>query len=368
MNSLFKAGLLDHLLDPVISTDSKFHIKGWNRAAEQVYGWQASEVMGQQLPNVLSTRYTHVSREEMLQTFQEAGEWRGEVEQQTKSGKWLPVLSSVVILKGEQDESVGVVAVNRVIHDLKETQLELEARVKDRTAQLEAAVRELETFSYSVSHDLRAPLRSVSGFARILQDDFDLPDNVQPLLRRIIASAHHMGELIDGLLAFSRLNKLSLNKSAVDAAAVARSAFQSLEGVPRNDRLNLSIEPMPNCCADVLLLERVYANLLSNALKFTRREAQACISVGCLEGDEPVYFVRDNGVGFDMTYVDKLFGVFQQLHSKKDFEGTGVGLATVQRIVHRHGGRVWADSQKGEGTSFYFTFPQERSGDETTYV
>jgi len=368
LNSLFEAGLLDHLLDPVIATDATFQIKGWNRAAERVYGWQLAEVLDKQVSVVLPTKYVHAARKEVLHAFQTVGEWHGEVMQQSKAGDWLPILSSVTILKNEVDETVGTVAVNRAIHSIKETQLELEARVKDRTAQLEAAVRELEAFSYSVSHDLRAPLRSVSGFTRILQDDFDLPIEVKPLLERIIASAHHMGELIDGLLAFSRLNKLSVNKVAVDAAAVARSAFQSLEATPRNDRLNLSIESMPNCCADARLLERIYANLLSNALKFTRQETQACITVGCLEGDEPVYFVRDNGVGFDMVYADKLFGVFQQLHSKKDFEGTGVGLATVQRIVHRHGGRVWANSQKGEGTSFYFTLPHERSGHEATYV
>jgi len=234
----------------------------------------------------------------------------------------------------------------------------LEQRVAERTAQLEAANRELEAFSYSVSHDLRAPLRAVNGFARILLDEYaqHLPEAAQHYLRLVVDSAQHMGQLIDDLLAFARLSRQPLTRQAVAPADLVRQVLEDLRPVPAARRLDVRIGALPPCQADPALLKQVWVNLLANALKFTSRRDVAVIEVGGHEeAGVSVYWVRDNGVGFDMAYADKLFGVFQRLHRADEYDGTGVGLALVQRIIQRHGGRIWAEAAVDQGATFFFT-------------
>jgi PAS domain S-box-containing protein len=235
---------------------------------------------------------------------------------------------------------------------------ELEQRVIDRTAQLEAANRELEAFSYSVSHDLRTPLRAVDGFSRAVVEDFGpaLPDEGKRQLQVICDSAQHMGELIDDLLAFSRMSRQPLSKRTVITEELVRAVLVDLNVEPANREAQIRIGSLPSCEGDPSLLKQVWINLISNALKYSRKRDQAVIEIGCVrEKGEDVFFVRDNGTGFNMRYADKLFGVFQRLHRAEDYEGTGVGLAIVQRIVHRHGGRVWADAVVDRGATFHFT-------------
>jgi signal transduction histidine kinase len=240
-----------------------------------------------------------------------------------------------------------------------EKEAELEQRIADRTAQLEAANRELEAFSYSVSHDLRSPLRAMEGFSRILLEDYapHLTSDAARYLQIIRASTQQMERLIDDLLTFSRRSRQPLTKQPLATAELVHQALQSSSSEQEGRRVEISIGELPACQGDPALLRQVWINLLSNALKFTRGQNVARIEIGCLtqEGGAPVYFVKDNGVGFDMQYAGKLFGVFQRLHSAEEFEGTGVGLAIVQRIIHRHGGRVWADSRLGVGSTFCFT-------------
>ncbi|MFA6544183.1 MAG: ATP-binding protein [Limisphaerales bacterium] len=237
---------------------------------------------------------------------------------------------------------------------------ELEQRVRDRTVQLETANKELEAFSYSVSHDLRAPLRAIHGFARILQEDYAprLDAEGRRLLDVISVEAVRMGRLIDELLKFSRLNSQPLQKEMVSHQALASEALEQLAAVRSGRRIEMAVGDLPASPCDPALLLQVWVNLLSNALKYTGPRAVAEIVIGGRqEGDDAVYFVKDNGVGFDMKYADKLFGVFQRLHTSAEFEGVGVGLALVQRIVHRHGGRVWAEGRVDEGATFYFSLP-----------
>jgi light-regulated signal transduction histidine kinase (bacteriophytochrome) len=243
------------------------------------------------------------------------------------------------------------------IRDITERK-RFERELQEKNTALEAANRELEAFSYSISHDLRAPLRAMGGFARVLERQFagQLPPEAQQAVQRIRDNATKMGQLIDGLLEFSRLNSSPIRKTKVSPAGIARAVFEELRPEVVHRSMEMDIAELPDCEADAKLLKQVFANLLSNALKYTRGRDPAVIKIGCQKKNpETVYFIQDNGTGFDMQYAGKLFGVFQRLHSADEFDGTGVGLAIVQRIIHRHGGRVWAEAQLDRGATFYFT-------------
>jgi PAS domain S-box-containing protein len=247
--------------------------------------------------------------------------------------------------------------------EIRELNANLENRVVERTAELEAANKELEAFSYSVSHDLRAPLRAVNGYSQAVLEDYgeQLPEEGRRDLQTIRDGAQRMGVLIDDLLKFSRLSRTPLNMQPVNTGNLIGNVLESLSSQRQGRQIDIRIGELPECQGDASLLNQVWANLISNALKYTRRRDAAVIEIGCkLEHDENVYFVRDNGAGFNMRYVDKLFGVFQRLHRADEYEGTGVGLAIVQRIIHRHGGRIWADAVVNQGATFNFTL-QERA-------
>lgn len=240
----------------------------------------------------------------------------------------------------------------------------LELRVRDRTAELEAANKELEAFSYSISHDLRAPLRAIDGFGQILWEILkgQVPEDTLRYLVVIRENAQQMGRLIDDLLAFSRLGRQVINPSLVVPRQLVEHVLETLEPERAGRNIDLKLGELPPCQGDPILLQQVWVNLLSNALKFTRGKNPASVEIGATEtGDEIIYFVKDNGAGFDMRYANKLFGVFQRLHRAEEFEGTGVGLAIVQRIVRRHGGRAWAKSAPGKGATFYFALPQRQT-------
>jgi two-component system sensor histidine kinase/response regulator len=236
----------------------------------------------------------------------------------------------------------------------------LARRVAERTAELEAANKELDSFSHSVSHDLRAPLRHIDGFARILAENFSgsMPPEALRHLKVITDGVDKMRQLIEDLLRFSRLGRQPLSLRPVEPVAMARQAFDEMTRENPGRRIDFRIGEAPSCMADPALLRQVFANLFSNAFKFTRGRAVAEIEFSSRrEGGETVYYIRDNGTGFDMNHVDKIFGVFQRLHSAEEFEGTGVGLSLVQRIVQRHGGRIWAQAAVGQGATFSFTLP-----------
>ena len=235
---------------------------------------------------------------------------------------------------------------------------DLEQRVGERTAQLEAANKELESFSYSVSHDLRAPLRAINGFAGIVLEDYgvSLPEAARAHLERIRRGGQRMGALIDDLLILARLNRTTLRPQPVDMSELARESLDELEGQWAGREVEIRLDPLPPAQGDPGLLKQVWVNLLSNAVKYTRGRTPALIEVSAqADGDRLIYQIKDNGTGFDMKYAHKLFGVFQRLHRDDQFEGTGVGLAIVQRIVHRHGGQIWAEAAVDRGARFCFT-------------
>jgi light-regulated signal transduction histidine kinase (bacteriophytochrome) len=239
---------------------------------------------------------------------------------------------------------------------------ELEHRVEERTRKLKEANKELEAFSYSVSHDLRAPLRAIDGFSRILLEEYrgKFDEDGKRVLDIIRSNTQNMGRLIDDLLAFSRLSRKQMEASPVDMHGLAGDVFQQLQLGFTDQEVQFNLSPLPPTEGDPALIRQVFVNLLSNAAKYSRPRTQSVIDVsGYCENGDCVYYVKDNGVGFDMAYAKKLFGVFQRLHSVEEFEGTGVGLAIVQRIIHRHGGRVWAEGKVDEGATFFFSLPRE---------
>ena len=238
--------------------------------------------------------------------------------------------------------------------------LNLLARLNDSNKHLEAANKELESFAYSVSHDLRAPLRAIDGFSHVLQEDYGdkLDAEAQRLIQVIREGVGKMACLIEDILAFSRASRREMAASDIDMTGLVEATLSDLAPAMVGRTIGLKVAALPPTRGDREMMQRVWMNLLDNAIKFTGHKENALIEIGSYQEEEStVYFVKDNGAGFDMSYVDKLFGVFQRLHAPEDFPGTGAGLAIVKRIVGRHGGRVWAEGKVGEGATFYFALP-----------
>jgi light-regulated signal transduction histidine kinase (bacteriophytochrome) len=243
---------------------------------------------------------------------------------------------------------------------IRNAQYGLEEKVRLRTAQLETANKELEAFSYSVSHDLRAPLRIISGYSTLLNEDYGatLDADGKRMLAAVISNAAMMGQLIDDLISFSRMERKELIALSVDMRQLAESCVKELLQNGQETKYRVQVGDLPPCRGDSSMLKQVWLNLVGNAIKYSSKQANPFIEIGAEKrGGMQVYFVRDNGVGFDMQYAHKLFGVFQRLHRQDEFEGTGVGLALVKRIIDKHNGQVWGEAVPGKGATFYFSLP-----------
>ncbi|HXG14674.1 MAG TPA: PAS domain S-box protein [Calidithermus sp.] len=356
-------GLLEMAPDGIVIVDQQGRITLANTQAQKMFGYTAEELVGQPVELLVPEplRSAHAGHRAAYQA-QPRTRPMGvglELAGRRKDGSQFPV--EISLSPVETEDGRLVISVVRDITERRRAEARIRALNEDlarRYAELEAANRELEAFSYSVSHDLRAPLRAIDGFSQALLEDCEpvLDERGRDHLRRIRAATRRMGELIDDLLALARVTRQEMRRERVDLSAVARSVVAQLRRAEPTRRVEVVIAEGLAAEGDPHLLRLVLENLLGNAWKFTAREPEARIEFGALdEGGRPAFFVRDNGVGFDMAYAHKLFGPFQRLHPTSEFPGTGIGLATVQRVVARHGGRVWAVGEEGKGATFFFT-------------
>lgn len=348
--------VLESTPDAMLLVDAAGKIVLLNRQAEALFGYPRQELLGRPVEILLPHRYRHAHVDHRAH-YAEHPHTRAmgaglDLYGLRRDGSEFPVEISLSPI--ETGESTLVMSAIRDVSDRKR----FERQLQEKNRALEIAYQELEAFSYSISHDLRAPVRAMRGFARMLAEELprDISKDAQHCLERIENSAERMSQLIDGLLSLARLARQPLAKSWINPTLVAQEVMKELCAELKDRAVDIQIETMPFCEADATLLHQIYVNLLSNALKYTRTRNPAVIRVSALSVDgNCVYRIEDNGTGFDMRHASKLFRVFQRLHHAAEFEGIGVGLALVQQIVQRHGGRIWAEARPRRGATFSFT-------------
>jgi PAS domain S-box-containing protein len=366
-----QANLLNLTHDTIFVRDMNDIITYWNRGAQELYGWSAEEAIGKRSVDLLKPIFPQQNEEptdraDAIHTvLLRIGRWDGELRHIKADGAEVALSSRWSLQRDERGNPVAVLETNNDITERKRWENEIRSmnqQLAKRSTELEATNKELEAFAYSVSHDLRAPLRHMVGYTELLQKHLGptMDDKASRYMTMILEAAQKMGGLVDDLLAFSRIGRAETRETMVSMDQLVKEVQREVLHETEGRNLTWKVGALPDLHGDRSMLKLVLVNLVSNALKFTRTRPAPEIEIGSSDqqSDGVVVFVKDNGVGFDMKYVNKLFGVFQRLHRADEFEGTGIGLATVQRIVHRHGGRVWAEGQVGDGATFYLSLPK----------
>ena len=362
------AAIISSSDDAIISKTLDGIITSWNHGAERIYGYTAVEMVGRPLAILIPPGRAN-EEPAILQRIREGGVIdHYETVRVAKDGRMIDVSVTISPIRDGEGHIIGASKIARDITERKRAEArlrhlneDLERRVLERTAELQATTDELEAFSYSISHDLRAPLRSIQSFTELLQQDClaELGEVGRGYVDRIIQAAQRMDQLTRDILSFAQSGRVALSSAPVDMNALVAATVKELEPETKGRRIAWRIADLPAVRGDAGLLRQVWANLLSNALKYTRKRESAAITVtGAATPEGLLFTVADNGVGFDMAYVGKLFEIFERLHPDQ-FEGTGVGLAHVRRIVERHGGRIWAEGKPGAGATFSFLLPTQ---------
>jgi PAS domain S-box-containing protein len=354
-------------LDAAFLTTPDGKILSANHAACRMFGYSEDEFC--KLVRKVIVDNTDPHFQELLDERERTGKAIGQLTCIRKNGEHFPAeVSSTIFVDANNQKKTSMILRDITQRKKAEDEInmlneELEQKVAERTKELEAANKEMEAFSYSVSHDLRSPLRAMDGYSTILMEDYSalLDTEGKRLLHAIASNATRMGNLIDDLLAFSRVSRQELRLVKIDMHALANTVYQEIATESDKKKTEFLLHNIHDSFGDPAMLRQVWVNLLGNALKFSSKKSKCFIEAGNkIEGEECIYFVKDNGAGFNMEYADKLYGVFKRLHTSKDFEGTGIGLSIIQRIIHRHGGRVWAEGKVNEGATFYFALPLKR--------
>jgi len=355
--------------DAIIGKDLQQHILTWNPGAEKMFGYTAEEVIGRTVEFLIPPEY-RAQEQEAFTIVSRGKPAHMETVRVRKDGRLFQISLSVSPIRNSEGRIIGGSFISRDITRQKEAEAELlklkedlEHRVHERTSELEAANKEMEAFSYSVAHDLRAPLRHIDAYAQVLKGDFAeaLNPEMQKYLDRISNSSRNLGRLVDDLLNLAKVGRQDVVRQRTELRRVVDEVIEELKEDIGTRKVEWRIDTLPTLEADSGLVKQVYANLIGNAVKYSRKRDVGIIEVGTKEdGGETVLYVRDNGVGFNMKYAHKLFGVFQRLHRPEDFEGTGIGLATAARIVQKHGGRIWAEAEPDKGATFFFTLGRQK--------
>ena len=365
--------VMNSAMTAVIVIDANGFVSEWNTHAEKIFGWTREEAIGQELAELIVPPLYRENHRKGLHHFLKTGDGPVlnklvEISAIRRDGSEFPVELTISPLKSRNVTAfcgfiTDITQRKRAEEEIQSLNQRLEQKVEERTNELLVANKELEAFSYSISHDLRAPLRSIHGYMNIFSEDYadKLDDEAKRLMNIILSNAKKMGQLIDDLLAFAKLGRKDLDMAIVPMKYMVTTIYDELSKMEGHRQIEIRLSDLPDVKADSATIKQVWANLISNAIKYSKNVEKAIIEIGAEENENIVtYYVKDNGAGFDMRYYDKLFGVFQRLHSSREFEGTGVGLAIVQRIVARHGGKVWATAQPNEGATFYFSLARKK--------
>jgi PAS domain S-box-containing protein len=358
------AAIVNNSYDAIVSKDLKGIITSWNAAAEKIFGYIAQEMVGQPIVRLFPPNRHDEERAILNEILIGNRISHFATERLKKNGESFPVSVTVSPMMDAKGNIVGISNIIRDISTQKATEkkiLNLAESLQKRQAELEKANKELDAFSYTISHDLRAPLRHINGYAGMLKKVIgdQLDPKAERYLKTITEASAEMGQLIDGLLNFSRISRANLKREPIQSDKLVRQVIAGMELDYRGRNIIWKISNLPSANGDPALIKQVWVNLISNAVKYTRQRNPAVIEIGCTVAADrkAVFYVRDNGVGFDMKFSKKIFGVFERLHRQEEFEGLGIGLANAQRILARHGGLIWAESAPDQGALFSFTFP-----------
>ncbi|MDP8211092.1 MAG: PAS domain S-box protein [Candidatus Stygibacter australis] len=374
----YQANLLANVSESIFATDRQFNIQYWNTVAENQYGWTPAEVLGNHFTKFIEPQYAQESRKTVMRQILKEGFWSGELIHNRRDGTLFPVQCTISTVYDAEGQGIGHITITSDItnrkqaekkiqmaqEEIKKLNEDLEDKVIERTKQLEASNKELEAFSYSISHDLRAPLRAINGFTKILVEDYGshFDEDGKEITSVIVKNALKMGQLIDDLIFFTKIGRAAFKYSKIDMEKLIQSTYYDVTNIEEQQRIDFEIHDLENISGDYNMLKVVWTNLISNAVKFTANRDTAIIEIYCTTEEQYItYHIKDNGVGFDMKYVDKLFGVFHRLHTDEEFSGTGVGLALIKRIILQHKGKVWAKGELDKGAEFSFSLPGRQS-------